>query len=41
MKKQQEAANFKDIRQISADEYVEQVNNAGKGVWVVLHLFQH
>jgi len=31
---------FGDIREISATDYVEQVNNAGPGVWVVLHLYR-
>lgn len=40
MKEKQNAAKFGDIREISANEYVEQVTNSGEGVWVVLHLFQ-
>ena len=28
------------MREISADDYVAQVNNAGEGVWVVLHLYK-
>jgi len=31
---------FGDVRDISASDYVEQVNNAGEGVWVVLHLYK-
>ena len=31
---------FGCVRDISASDYVEQVNNAGKDVWVVLHLYK-
>jgi len=31
---------FGDVREISAADYVEQVNKAGEGVWVVLHLYK-
>ncbi|KAG8227118.1 hypothetical protein J437_LFUL001662 [Ladona fulva] len=31
---------FGDVREISAADYVEQVNQAGEGIWVVLHLFK-
>ena len=40
LREKQKSANFGDIREISANEYVEQVTNAGEGVWVVLHLFK-
>ena len=40
MREKQNAAVHGEIREISANEYVEQVTNAGDGVWVVLHLFQ-
>uniref|UniRef100_A0A131XZQ3 Putative conserved phosducin-like protein n=1 Tax=Ixodes ricinus TaxID=34613 RepID=A0A131XZQ3_IXORI len=33
-------SRYGDVREISADDYVEQVNKAGEGVWVVLHLYQ-
>lgn len=33
-------ARFGDVREISANDYVEQVNKAGKDVWVVLHLYK-
>jgi len=36
----QKKAIFGDVREISAIDYVEQVNNAGEGIWVVLHLFK-
>jgi len=31
---------FGDVREISAEDYKQQVNNAGDGVWVVLHLYK-
>lgn len=31
---------FGDVREISAEDYKQQVNNAGEGVWVVLHLYK-
>jgi len=33
-------AKYGDVREISATDYVEQVNKAGEGVWVVLHLYK-
>jgi len=33
-------AKFGDVREISAVDYVEQVNKAGEGVWVILHLYK-
>lgn len=31
---------FGDVREISAEDYVAQVNKAGEGIWVVLHLYK-
>jgi len=31
---------FGDVREISAEDYKQQVNGAGEGVWVVLHLYK-
>jgi len=31
---------FGDVREISAEDYKQQVNCAGDGVWVVLHLYK-
>jgi hypothetical protein len=36
----QDKSNFGDVREISADDYVAQVNKAGDGIWVVLHLYK-
>ena len=40
MKELASKEKFGDVRDISAADYVEQVNNAGQGVWVVLHLYK-
>jgi hypothetical protein len=40
MKAEAAKAHFGEVREISAEDYVEHVNNAGEGVWVVLHLFK-
>lgn len=40
MKAAVERNRFGDVREISAADYVEQVNEAGEGIWVVLHLFK-
>lgn len=36
----QDKSNFGDVREISAEDYVAQVNKAGEGIWVVLHLYK-
>lgn len=40
MKAAAEKAKYGDVREISAEDYVEQVNKAGEGVYVVLHLYK-
>jgi hypothetical protein len=40
MKMMQERNRFGDLTEITGSEYVQQVNNAGDGVWVVLHLYK-
>eukprot|EP01137_Pigoraptor_chileana_P025479 Opistho-2@95037 len=40
MKAFQHRARFGDLVQISAHEFVAEVNKAGEGVWVVLHLYK-
>lgn len=40
MKQYQKAAKFGDVMEISAVDYVQEVNQAGDGVWVVLHLYK-
>ena len=36
----QQKALFGTVREISAIDYVDEVNKAGDGVWVVLHLYK-
>ncbi len=36
----QKKAKFGSVKEISAVDYVEEVNKAGEGVWVVLHLYK-
>ena len=40
MKAAQAKAKYGDVREISKDEYVREVNKAGDGVWVVLHIYK-
>lgn len=36
----QKKAKFGSVKEISAVDYVDEVNKAGDGVWVILHLYQ-
>ena len=36
----QAKAKYGDVREISAEDYVKEVNQAGEGVFVVLHLYK-
>ncbi|KAL3274801.1 hypothetical protein HHI36_019585 [Cryptolaemus montrouzieri] len=40
MKHMLERAKFGSVGEISAQDYVEEVNKAGKEIWVVLHLYK-
>lgn len=40
MKAAAEKAKYGDVQEISAEDYVEQVNKAGDSVYVVLHLYR-
>lgn len=33
-------AKYGEVKEISAEDYVQEVNNAGEDVWVVLHLYK-
>jgi len=35
-----EKSKFGKVEEISAQDYVQEVNNAGEGIWVVLHLYK-
>lgn len=36
----QQKAKFGSVKEISAVDYVDEVNKAGEEVWVVLHLYK-
>ena len=36
----QSKAKYGSVKEISAVDYVDEVNKAGDGVWVALHLYQ-
>merc|ERR1712223_25293 len=40
MKALQERSKYGEVKEITAPEYVKEVNEAGEGVWVVLHLYK-
>ena len=40
MKAAQSKARYGSVKEITAQDYVEEVNKAGDGVWVVLHLYR-
>ncbi|CAH1775909.1 unnamed protein product [Owenia fusiformis] len=40
MQASQAKARFGDVREISRQDYVDEVNKAGEGVWVVLHIYK-
>merc|ERR1712059_225306 len=40
MKARSEKAKFGDVREITAVDYVQEVNKAGDGVFVILHLYK-
>ncbi|XP_047512295.1 viral IAP-associated factor homolog [Pieris napi] len=35
-----EKPKFGDVREISGQDYVQEVNKAGEGIWVVIHLYK-
>merc|ERR1712168_400208 len=40
IKKLQAKASFGTVTEISGQDYVKEVNKAGEGIWVVLHLYK-
>lgn len=40
MKELASKSKYGEVREISAEDYVQEVNNAGEDVWVVLHLYK-
>lgn len=41
MKQQMMKSKFGDVREITAENYVDEVNKAGEDVWVALLLYQN
>lgn len=33
-------SKYGEVREISGEDYVQEVNNAGEDIWVVLHLYK-
>lgn len=40
MMQSSQKAKYGDVREISAIDYVDEVNKAGEGIWVILHLYK-
>lgn len=40
MKAQFDASKFGTVIEITGQDYVQEINKAGEGVWVVLHLYK-
>lgn len=40
MKELANRSKYGEVREISAEDYVQEVNNAGEDIWVVLHLYK-
>ena len=40
MKAMQLKSKYGEVNEISAVDYVQEVNKAGEGIWVVLHLYK-
>lgn len=33
-------SKYGEVREISAEDYIQEVNNAGEDIWVILHLYK-
>ncbi|KAL4710850.1 hypothetical protein ACJJTC_012942 [Scirpophaga incertulas] len=40
LKRLAEKPRFGDVREVSGQDYVQEVNKAGEGIWVVIHLYK-
>ena len=40
MKATQARSRFGDVLEISREDYVREVNNAGENIWVILHIYK-
>lgn len=40
MKRLSEKPRFVDVKEVSGQDYVQEVNKAGEGIWVIIHLYK-
>lgn len=40
MKELASKSKYGEVREITAEDYIQEVNNAGEDVWVILHLYK-
>lgn len=40
MKRMSEKPRFGDVVEVSGQDYVQEVNRAGEGIWVIIHLYK-
>lgn len=40
MKASLKAARFGEVIEITGKEYIQEINKAGEGIWVILHLYK-
>lgn len=41
LKRLSEKPKFGDVKEVSGQDYVQEVNKAGDNIWVVIHLYKH
>ena len=41
MREVQIKSKYGEVREISKSDYVHEVNKAGEGIWVVLHIYKN
>lgn len=40
MKELADKSKYGEVREISAEDYVQEINKAGEDIWVILHLYK-
>jgi hypothetical protein len=40
MKSLLQASKFGEVLEITGKDYIQEVNKAGEGIWVILHLYK-
>lgn len=40
MKELANKSKYGEVKEISAEDYVQEVNNAGDDIWIILHLYK-